>query len=188
VDPAELLAYLAAALARLGLRYFVTGSVATVFYGEPRFTNDIDVVVELLPARAAPLVAAFPPPDFYLDLEAAERAARNHGMFNVIHPRSGLKIDFNVSDGGAFDRSRFERARPVRVGAGVEVSFASPEDVVVKKLQFHRAGGSEKHLRDVAGVLRVSGADLDRDYIASWAERLEVTDLWLEVQRRAGAD
>ena len=76
---------------RLGLRYLVTGSLATVFYGEPRFTNDIDIVVDLPAKRVVELCAAFPSPEFYVSPESALRAVAKKGQFNVIHPASGLK-------------------------------------------------------------------------------------------------
>ena len=83
-------------LERLGLRYFVTGSTATIFFGEPRFTNDIDLVVDLPEERIGELCGAFPPESFYLAEEAVRRAVRNRGQFNLIHPVSGLKVDMVI--------------------------------------------------------------------------------------------
>lgn len=91
-----------------------------------------------------------------------------------------------IPGGGAFDRSRFLRGRRVRPGPSYEATFASPEDVILKKLVFYREGGSEKHLRDVAGVLKISGGDLDRSYLDEWAERLEVADVWRVVLEKSG--
>jgi hypothetical protein len=71
-----------------------------------------------------------------------------------------------------------------RVGEGLEFRFSSPEDVILKKLEFYREGGSEKHLRDIAGVLKVQGDKIDRRYIAGWASRLGVADIWEEIFRR----
>jgi len=77
-----------------------------------------------------------------------------------------------------FDQSRFARVRRVQPAKDFEARFAAPEDVIVKKLQYYAAGGSEKHLRDIRGVLKISSTDVDRDYIAAWAERLGVDDVW----------
>jgi hypothetical protein len=182
----ELLRFAVEALERLRLPYLVTGSVATVFYGEPRFTNDVDIVVDLPLARAGELCRAFPAGEFYVDPESARAAIRRRGQFNVIHPTSGLKIDLIVAPRDAFDRSRFERARRVHPAPDYDAAFASPEDVIVKKMAAFREGGSDKHLRDVAGVLRVSGERLDRSYIAEWAARLGLMDVWKAVLERAG--
>lgn len=180
----ELLHHAVRALESLGLRYLVTGSVATIYYGEPRFTNDIDIVVELPANRVDDLCAAFPAGEFYVSAEAARQAVERHGQFNVIHPASGLKVDLMVAAGDAFDRSRFARGRRLHLAPDSDASFASPEDVILKKLEYYRDGGSEKHLRDIAGVLRVSGEQVDRAYVAEWAKRLGLLDLWKELLTR----
>jgi hypothetical protein len=136
--------------------------VATIFYGEPRFTVDIDIVVDLPADRIRDFCAAFAPEEFYLREEAVRRAVRSRSQFNIIHPSSGLKIDIMVSAGTPFDRSRFARIRRIRPGEDFEASFASPEDVILEKLEYYREAGSQKHLRDIAGVLRISGEAIDR--------------------------
>ena len=114
----ELLALATAALERLHVPYLVTGSMATIFYGEPRLTNDIDIVAKLRPEQVRPLVQAFPAPDFYVSDAAITDALRQHGQFNVIHPASGLKIDIIIPADSAFERSplRPRGARPARSG------------------------------------------------------------------------
>ena len=185
MGPSELLAFVVRALERLGLRYLVTGSVATIYYGEPRFTNDIDVVVVLPPARVAEFCRAFPAPEFYVDDQGARKAAERGGEFNIIHPASGLQVDVIIAQDTRFDRSRLARAVRVERGAGCEAFFASAEDVVIKKMEYYRAGGSEKHLRDITGVLRVSGDRIDRAYIEDWASRLGLQGIWKAVMERA---
>jgi hypothetical protein len=186
MEQSELLRYVTGALGRLGLRYFVTGSTATIFFGEPRFTNDIDIVVDLPVEQIPALCAAFPAGEFYLSEEAVRRAVSRRGQFNVIHPTSGLKVDIMVPAESPFNRSRFARVTTVKPASDFSAIFSSPEDVILKKLEAYREGGSEKHLRDVAGVLKISGADLDRAYIVEWAERLGLTEIWEEILRRAG--
>ena len=181
MDPGELLAIVAEALKRLDVPFFVTGSTATIAYGEPRFTNDIDIVVELEAGDVDGLVAAFDEEDFSLSPESMASAIRRRSSFNLIHPSSGLKIDFMVAADSEFNESRFRRARPVETGIGEPVPFASPEDVILKKLEFFRDGGSEKHLRDIAGVLRVND-DLDCSYLDRWAVELAVEPEWLRAK------
>lgn len=187
MEPSELLAHLVQALERLGIPYLVTGANATIAYGEPRFTNDIDVVVDLRLDQVPPLCAAFPAPEFYVSQPAADTAVRRRHQFNIIHPASGLKIDVIVASDSLFDRSRLRRGRRLSVSADLQVWFGSPEDVILKKLEYYREGGSEKHLRDIAGVLKVQGPRVDRQYIAKWAEKLGVLDLWQMVAERTDA-
>jgi hypothetical protein len=56
--------------------------------------------------------------------------------------------------------------------------------VIVKKMEFYREGGSEKHLRDITGILRISGDEIDREYISRWAANLGLTDIWKAVLKR----
>ncbi|MEI6326334.1 MAG: hypothetical protein WCO91_12845, partial [Gemmataceae bacterium] len=62
--------------------------------------------------------------------------------------------------------------------------FASPEDVILKKLQYYQLGGSEKHLRDIASMLLIRGEAIDRAYIVEWAAKLGVTSEWELVRQR----
>jgi hypothetical protein len=186
MEQSELLQRVVEILERIGLRYFVTGSTVTIFFGEPRFTNDIDIVVDLPAAKIPELCAAFPGPEFYLSEESAQRAVSRRGQFNVIHPSSGLKVDIMVPADTAFNRSRFSRTRRVHPAPGFDASFSSAEDVILKKMEAYKEEGSEKHLRDISGVLKISGEPLDREYIASWADRLGLSEIWSEILKRVG--
>ena len=184
MDQPELLRFAVGVLERLGLRYLVTGSIATTYFGEPRFTNDIDIVVDLNPSKVPRFCSAFPNADFYLDQESVRDAIANRGQFNIIHPASGLKIDVMIPARDAFNASRFARAKRLIYDDDCSVSFASPEDVIIKKLEYFAAGGSDKHLRDITGMLKISGEDIDRDYIHEWAERLGVESVWRQILDR----
>jgi hypothetical protein len=185
MEQSDLLRHVVSVLERLGISYFVTGSTASIAYGEPRFTNDLDVVVDLPPEWVAPFCAAFPFPDFYVSEEAAREALSRRHQFNIIHPSSGLKVDVIIRKDTPLDRLRFARARRLKPAPDYEASFASPEDIIIKKLEFYREGASEKHLRDIAGILKISGDRLDMGYIEEWTRRLGVEEIWRAV-RRAG--
>ncbi len=62
---------------------------------------------------------------------------------------------------------------------------AAPEDVILGKLWYYQVGGSEKHLRDIAAMLQVSGHEIDMAYIEHWAQQLGVTEEWRTVLGRA---
>ncbi|MCB1033226.1 MAG: hypothetical protein KDD47_05270 [Acidobacteria bacterium] len=188
MEPSELLRFLVSVLEQLGLRYFVTGSTASIFFGEPRFTNDIDVVVDLSAEGATGFCSAFSAEDFYLSEDAVRRAMATKGHFNVLHPASGLKIDVIVPADDLFNRSRFERVQRVKPDVDYEAYFASAEDVIVKKMDFFREGGSEKHLRDIAGILRISRDSLDLDYVENWADHLGLEAIWRTILRKSLQD
>jgi hypothetical protein len=180
----ELLRFVVGVLQEMGLRYFVTGSTATIFYGEPRFTNDIDVVVDLPPNRVREFCDRFPSRDFYVSEAAARDAVARKSQFNIIHPSSGLKVDVILPEPSAFNLSRFQRARAVRAAENLDVQFASPEDAILKKMEYFREGGSEKHLRDIESVLRISASQIDRNYIEIWAKQLVLEEVWKKIQSR----
>ena len=183
MTPDELLAYVVKALESLELRYFVTGSIAAMYYGEPRFTNDIDVVVELTEELVPDLVEQFGTSEFYLSEETVRRAVRQRSMFNILHPEGGLKVDIMIPEESLFNRNRFERSRRVRPGQDYEAVFASAEDIILKKMEFFREGGSDKHLRDIASMMKIEGEILDREYIENWAENLGLETIWKSLKQ-----
>lgn len=184
MNPNELLCFAAQALERVGVEYVVAGSVASMYYGEVRGTHGADIVVKLREDQVYALKSCFPEKDFYFEETMALDAVRQKRMFNVIHIPSALKIDFVVSKGQPFDKRQFQRRRHLPVIADQKAYFASPEDVILAKLDFYKKGSSDKHLRDVAGILKISGDEVDRAYVSEWAERLEVTDVWEAVLQR----
>ena len=182
MEQSELLQFLARALERLSLPYLITGSTVTIFYGEPRFTNDIDVVVQLPANAIREFCREFPADEFYISEEAAAEAVKRRSQFNIIHPGSGLKIDVMVPAMSEFDRSRFARGIQVQAGSTWSALFATPEDAIIKKMEYFREGRSEKHVRDIAGVLKTSGAQLDLQYIEQWSTKLGLRDIWQAIQ------
>ena len=126
----------------------------------------------------------FPEEDFYVSQEAARDAVRRCSQFNIIQPSSGLKVDVIVPAPSEFNRARFARARRVQAGDGWDASFSSPEDAILKKMEFFREGGSDKHLRDITGVLKTSGSEIDRAYIDRWATTLGLTGIWQAILDR----
>ena len=183
MEQSELLRYVVGALEKLGTRYFVTGSTASIFFGEPRFTNDIDVVVDLDLEDVPRFCAEFPMEDFYLSEEAVLRAVERKGIFNILHPASALKVDVIIPADTMFNRSRFARVQRVRPDVVFEAAFSSAEDVIVQKMEFFRQGSSEKHLRDITGILRISGDSLDLEYIEGWADHLGLETIWRTILR-----
>jgi hypothetical protein len=188
VTQAELLRHLVDALVAAGAEYMIGGSHASVYYGEPRLTRDVDVIVGLRSEHLPLLLARFPADEYYFDAQTAEDAIRTAGQFNIIHPRSGLKIDVYVNPDTAYDRTRFSRRQKLPFAHGGEAYFARAEDVILYKLLYHRHGGSGLHRRDVLGIMRVSGHELDERYLADWAERLGLAESWEEVRRQAESE
>jgi hypothetical protein len=115
---------------------------------------------------------------------AAHEAVAGHGQFNIIHPASGNKIDFMIAGVNDWAASQIARRRRVPIFAHQDAFVAAPEDVIIGKLIYYREGGSDKHLRDIAGILEFSNDLVDRDYIANFAAQLGVTDVWESICTR----
>ena len=126
----------------LGIPYHVTGSVAAMAYGEPRFTNDINIEAGIRSEHIPSFLAAFPEKDFNLSKDAVQDAIERHTQYNIIHPTSGLKGDVIVRIPTPFDDSRFQRAHRIKPAESYDAEFSSPEDVIIKKMEFYREGGS----------------------------------------------
>lgn len=162
----------------------VTGSAASMAYGEPRLTLDLDLVVELAVTRVPDFVRAFPPDQFYCppeDVVQVEIRRDTRGHWNVIHLASGFKADFYPVGRDPLHGWGMERRREIIFG-GEPVWLAPPEYVILRKLEYFREGGSEKHLRDIAGMLRVSGDQIDRAMIEGWVQRLGLHEVWRRAQ------
>jgi hypothetical protein len=185
MDQHEMLRHAAEALDRLAIPYFVTGSFAGILYGEYRMTNDIDIVVELTLEKLDAFLAAFPADDFYVDRDAVIDAIKTRFQFNVIHKSSLTKVDFILPPGSSHDHQAMRRSRRIRAAIDYDIAYSSPEDLLLKKLTFHKESGSEKHLRDCAGILKKSGDTMDLSYIEQWADWLGVLKGWREVQHTA---
>ncbi|MBI4591674.1 MAG: hypothetical protein HY725_22840 [Candidatus Rokubacteria bacterium] len=171
-------------LEALGVEYMVSGSQASIYYGEPRMTQDIDIVADMTLSHLPGLLERFALPEFYLSEEAAREAIVARGQFNIIHSPTGLKIDVVVRKDTPYHRGEFERRRREPLLPGRTAYFARPEDVILNKLLYFQQGGSERHLRDIAGMLRVSEAEIDMRYIDEWARRLGVDGIWQVVRER----
>ncbi len=169
-------------LERLGLPYCVTGSVAASVYGEPRLTADIDIVLLLSIRDIAALRAAFPdsayyvPPDETLRLELARDA---RGMFNLIHHASQFKADIYLAARDPLHAWALEHRRRISLeesGAWI----APPEYVILRKLEYLREGGQDKHVRDIRFVLAAS--KVDRAFVDAEVARLGLNEQWQQCQ------
>lgn len=187
-DAIDVALAVARAIESVGGAYFVGGSVASSLQGEPRATNDIDIVVELPLGRLADFVAALGA-DFEVDVDMLRDALLNQRTCNIYFLPAVMKVDIFGVGSSQFDEAEFARRRPVPVRpTGETLVVKTPEDTVLRKLLWYRAGGevSDRQWRDVLEVLRVSGPRMDSDYLATWASRLGIEPLLSRARGEAG--
>lgn len=178
---AEFFAYVVEVLEELDIPYMITGSVASMAYGRPRLTLDMDIVIDLTPMVAEKFCSRFST-DFYVDLDSILEAIRERGHFNIIHIPSGSKVDFYQVKEDGTSQEMFKRRHKESFDEKRSASFSSSEDVIINKLIFYKEGKNEKHLDDIRGMLEVSGDRLDISYIDKKTKELGLYQYWEELK------
>lgn len=170
-------------LNELGIRYMISGSVAAIFYGEPRMTNDVDIIVFLKRDDLPRLEKAFPQEEFYCppaEIMLVEVNRDQRGHFNLIHHASGFKADIYTSGRDPLHGWGLANARTIDSGAD-SISIAPPEYVIIRKLEFFREGQSQKHLRDISRMLASLGDDWDRSALLTLMNDRGLAKEWQKV-------
>ena len=180
----EFLRRVTAALEMTGVPYMLTGSVASSMYGVPRATNDIDIVVAPTREQLLSLVQLFQRVGLAVDRDTALGALRTKGQFNVIDFPKGLKLDLIVRKDREFSSIEFDRRETHEV-EGMCLTIATPEDVLIAKLEWGRMGESERQIADAAGILKMQAATLDLAYIERWVTLLGLHEQWAAARAAA---
>jgi len=161
-------------LNRSRIAYFLTGAMASNYWGIPRTTHDLDFVVQL-PIESIPKLLHEFRDDFYLDEHAVRAALAPPYQFNAVDQRSALKIDFWTLRSDPFEMSMFQRRLGVDL-LGERAWLATAEDVILHKLYWDSITPSERQVSDVAGIVAVQSDSLDRAYLQKWATELGVSE------------
>jgi hypothetical protein len=162
----------------------LTGSFASSFHGAPRVTHDVDIVIAPVLGSLEALLRQFPVDRYYVSRDAALQAYGAEGMFNVVDFATGWKVDLIIRKARPFSLKEFERRR-LETLDGTEVFVASPEDVVVAKLEWAKLGESERQLNDVASILSSRAGELDLTYIERWVDDLGLSEQWKRAKAMA---
>ena len=183
MKPVEIAAGLKVVIANLetaAIEYMVVGSVAGTIYGEPRLTNDLDLVVSMTGSSPKALLSAFNDDDFYLPpQEIITQEIAHSGQINLIHYPSGIKVDLMFRKVSQHALSEFARRQRIEILRGLLAWVAAPEDIIIAKLRFYREGGSQKHLVDIRGIL--ANTQVDRDYLERWIDELHLREIFANV-------
>ena len=178
--PTEFLLYVADILERLGIPYHVGGSIASSAHGMYRASADIDFVIDPTSDQLDALVHALEP-GFYVSRSAMAEALSSRSTFNAIHDETSFKIDFFIKGTAPFDAEELRRSirQEVGDGRGHAVLLKSPEDTVLRKLEWFRRGGevSERQWQDVLSILAAARGQLDETYLERWVLELGIADL-----------
>ena len=165
---------------RLQIPYLIGGSMASALYGVTRSTLDADMVADLHQEQVGALAKALGD-DFYADEEMIHDAILHLSSFNLIHLKTMFKVDVFIRKERPFDRVQFERRVEQVFATNPEQKafMATAEDIILAKLEWYRMGSevSDRHWRDILGILKVQAGRLDLNYLSQWASELKVADL-----------
>lgn len=184
----DLFRTLAGRLNMAQLRYMITGAAASIVYGEPRLTIDLDIVVEISVQDIDKIIEFFPIDEFYsppLEVLQAEAKRSQKGHFNIIHHKTGFKADIYLVGKDKLQRWAMERRKPIDLSG--EIFWLAPiEYVILKKLEYYREGGSEKHLKDISGMVTISGDQIDFALLEYKIKEYGHEKEWNLIQRSGG--
>ncbi|HXG65655.1 MAG TPA: hypothetical protein VNO70_11150 [Blastocatellia bacterium] len=180
IDQIDVLLRVVSLLEQLNIPYVIGGSFASSLHGDPRSTNDIDLIAAIKPEHADILVPELQA-EFYVSGQAIRRAIMMKSHFNVIHAETISKVDVFIAREGGFDEKEIERRqkRILRDNPEQTVYVTTPEDTILAKLSWFRRGNevSDRQWRDVLDMIKVQAGKLDLDYLRRWAQELQVADL-----------
>jgi hypothetical protein len=168
------------AFENLSIPYYIGGSVASSIYGMARATMDVDIVADLKISHINRLKQILEN-EYYIDNEMIADAIRTNSSFNLIHLETMIKIDVFIHKEDSYAEIALQRKRKDTLDefANVEFYFSSPEDIIIAKIQWYKIGGfvSERQWLDTIGVIKVQGDLLDKKYLKSWSQKLELSSL-----------
>jgi hypothetical protein len=190
VDPMEseylhFVATVTEILEKCQARYAIGGSFASMVYGEPRFTIDVDITIHLTTAQVPCLIEEFEQREWYFPRDELDRAVKYGGEFNTIDSIGGYKVDFYTTKPEITPQQQRTLERRQLKSFGYkdrQAYFMSAEDVILYKLQWYKEGGSEKHLRDIAVMLTAQKAQIDYNYIDQHVDEVNAKDAWQEIK------
>ena len=174
---------------KLGIAYYIGGSLASSAYGIARATLDVDIIADIKSEQVSDIFDSLNE-EFYIDIEMIQDAIQHQSSFNLIHLETMFKIDVFILKNRQFDRQAFLRRvqKTVAEDTSQQLFFATPEDIILNKLEWYKIGEevSDRQWNDIIGVLKVQGSGLDMVYLKKWAKELSVSILLKKAVDEAG--
>ena len=185
-DPRKLLVEIVKILDKLKIPYLITGGIAVLIWGKPRFTADIDIVIQLKEKNIEKLKKELLKlsKEGYLDEESIKEAIRSQTEFNFLDPVTGIKVDFWIyRKEDEFDKERFKRRVPIKIFNQM-IYFTSPEDLILIKLNWYKISPSNRQLEDIKSILKFSREKIDFDYLKHWSKKLSTLKILEKILNR----
>ena len=163
-------------LEAIGAQYAIWGGMAVVAYGEPRFTQDMDILLSPISFNVSLFVRRLRETHYHVD-EIAVNRAMNGGFFNVIHLGYHIKTDFYVPVEPELKAMLGEQTY-LPFDEMRRAAYVSATSLVVAKLRAYENSQSTRHLDDIASIVRLQGQKLNQKHIDIFAARLGLLGMW----------
>jgi predicted nucleotidyltransferase len=175
----ELLEKIIEILKELEIPYAITGGFGVSVWGNPRSTNDIDIIVEMVEKNVKPLIKKITAinKNIYADEDMVIDALLHKSEFNFVDPDIGFKMDFFVLADNTYNKLKIKRAILREVFGVTKAYFVSPEDLILGKLVWSKESYSEKQMEDIKTVLKNKKIKLDFKYLKMWATKHGTTEV-----------
>lgn len=165
---------------KTGINYFIGGSVASIVYGEPRLTHDIDLIIHLHLYQIDKLIANFPDDVFYLppkEVIESELQRGRKGHFNIIHHDTGFKADIYFVGEDSLQQWALESSTKIDFH-NLKLPIAPPEYIIVQKLLFYKEGKAYKHLDDIKGIVKQSSKLINEELLNNLLNEYDVKGIY----------
>ena len=184
----DFLAMILTVLENAEIEYMIGGAIAVWPWGEPRSTQDVDLVIHLKAEQVKALSDELEKVEIFLPADIIiENLYETRGdlPLNAIHGSSGYKAEmFLVREDDALRNAAFARRVQVDFGERVgKVYVHSPEDIIIYKLLYYALSQQTKHIRDIGSILKIKGDELNYAYIEKWVQEKELGAIWNEIRR-----
>jgi len=183
----ELLDIFISKLEKSGFDYMITGSIASIFYGEPRLTHDIDIIIDIQEKDIDRFYTLFPSSEYYCpppDILRIELSRRAFSHFNLVHHESGLKADCYTARSDSLHLHAMKKRKRIKINEELSIWLAPPEYVIIRKMQYYRDGGGRKHIDDILNMLNVSADILDVKELEELIATYDVQKIWEMIQEQ----
>ncbi len=160
--------------------YMITGSVASIVYGEPRLTHDIDIVITIPLSLIEKFSHLFPEDEFYfppIEVIKNEILRENRGHCNIIHHDTGFKADIYFAGNNDFQHWALENVKIIGF-FGEAMPIAPVEYVIIKKIEFYKEGKAQKHINDIKSILENSKTIINFDLLNKLVTQFGFVEEW----------
>jgi len=173
---------------RLSIPYAICGSIASSAWGAFRTTNDADIIAGIAREHYETIAKRFPPPRFNLTDFVIKEQIETGNQLNIIDSETGMKVDIFIVPKDEWGENQLKNRKLINFIDKKLVYFCAAEDVIISKLVYYKIGGSEKHIKDISGIIDVSGKSLDKKYLVYWAKEKQVSEILEKIAKELKFD